>query len=430
MAFLGFVTTPEPVFEYTSQRVLVTEWINGAHLSDLTVEEGLAMTRMAVEACTASLVVTGFVHSDPHEGNLMLHKDGRVVFLDFGLMSRVDQNIMEGFARGIQALLSEDWRTLTKAFLEVGFVVSPIMHRNGLEDTWRSDPKYGIDELTIDVAQAMEKTEGGMARFGSLATVLNKEISPTWLCYSPPYILLLVRTFLTLEGMAAKLDPEFNIYEMAMPWAVRRTLSPSTEEGVDVFRSTIMTPDNRVQWSRFLDLTSTNADEDINQTVIVDAQKDQSKAAARDAAKKSAMQAALGSLLGATQGRALRRALKDVDSTDFLNQLATKDGRKILFKALTAVLESRRKKLEEPDLVEVSNGRPTSKECLELRERETRWRKRISKLLILVHLKKQMNMRGLLSIAKVTAVMVRVAVSMFLQNLKGSLQRRKLEPTQ
>jgi len=61
------------------------------------------MTRMAVEACTASLVLTGFVHADPHEGNIMLEDDGRLVFLDFGLMSSVEPDIMEAFARGIQA---------------------------------------------------------------------------------------------------------------------------------------------------------------------------------------------------------------------------------------------------------------------------------------------------------------------------------------
>ena len=47
------------------------------------------MVYMAVEAVTASLVVTGFVHADPHEGNIMLADNGRLVFLDFGLMSRV-----------------------------------------------------------------------------------------------------------------------------------------------------------------------------------------------------------------------------------------------------------------------------------------------------------------------------------------------------
>ena len=61
-----------PPFRYSTDRVLVTEWVQGAHLSALPAEAGLRMTRMAIEACTASLVLTGYVHADPHEGNLML----------------------------------------------------------------------------------------------------------------------------------------------------------------------------------------------------------------------------------------------------------------------------------------------------------------------------------------------------------------------
>ena len=63
-------------------------------MSALSKGEGARMTQMAVEACTASLVLTGFVHADPHEGNLMLDSEGRIVFMDFGLMSRVDDSVM------------------------------------------------------------------------------------------------------------------------------------------------------------------------------------------------------------------------------------------------------------------------------------------------------------------------------------------------
>ena len=47
------------------------------------------------------------------------------------------------------------------------------------------------------------------------------------------YCLLLIRTFLTLEGIAAQVDPDFNIYEMALPFALRRSLAPSSKEGVE-----------------------------------------------------------------------------------------------------------------------------------------------------------------------------------------------------
>ena len=107
--FLGFVDVPTFLPELSTNRVLTTEWIRGAHLEALSVKDGALMTQLAVEACTASLVLTGYVHADPHEGNLMLREDGKVVFLDFGLMSGVDGYIMESFAQGIRACLAEDY---------------------------------------------------------------------------------------------------------------------------------------------------------------------------------------------------------------------------------------------------------------------------------------------------------------------------------
>eukprot|EP00964_Phaeocystis_antarctica_P144049 scaffold109744_cov51-Phaeocystis_antarctica.AAC.1 len=61
----------------------------------------------------------------------------------------------------------------------------------------------------------------------------------SWQMYTPPYIILLIRTFLTLEGIAGKVDPEFNIYEVALPWAVQRALSPLTQDGIDTLRSSL-----------------------------------------------------------------------------------------------------------------------------------------------------------------------------------------------
>ena len=52
----------------------------------------------------------------------------------------------------------------------------------------------------------MSEVEGGTSRFGALATVLNQRLAPRWKMFTPPYVLLLIRTFLTL-GTVRK-DPE------------------------------------------------------------------------------------------------------------------------------------------------------------------------------------------------------------------------------
>ena len=72
---------PETLPELTTRRALAMEWIEGRHLQDLKPEEAARMTYMAVEAVTAGLCLTGLVHADPHEGNIMLADNGDLVFL-------------------------------------------------------------------------------------------------------------------------------------------------------------------------------------------------------------------------------------------------------------------------------------------------------------------------------------------------------------
>ena len=165
----------------------------------------------------------------------MLQDDGKVVFLDFGLMSRVDGDIMESFATGIRACLAEDYGTLAFVFQKVGFLTTPLEFREAPGVPYRDVANAeGLAQFEDELRSAMAATEGGSSRFGALAEVLNGKLSKRWKMFTPPYCLLLIRTFLTLEGIAAKVDPDFNIYEISMPWAVKRSLSPQSAEGVGV----------------------------------------------------------------------------------------------------------------------------------------------------------------------------------------------------
>jgi len=320
--FLGFVAVPTFLPELSTGRVLTTEWIRGAHMEDLDTRNGALMTQLAVEACTASLVLTGHVHADPHEGNLMLREDGKVVFLDFGLMSRVDPGIMESFAQGIRACLAEDYDTLAQAFQDVGFLTTPLQFR---EDQTKPYQLLGDGELPRfagELRDAMAATEGGTSRFGALAEVLNGILSKRWKMFTPPYCLLLIRTFLTLEGIAAKVDPDFNIYEMALPFALRRSLAPSSAEGVRTLRASLLTDDDRVKWDALLQLLG---DEEAK------VEDDDRPRAEADVG------AALTAVVGSPQGAALRKAFRDLDAADLAAKLVSKSGRDVRRRGACAV---------------------------------------------------------------------------------------------
>mmetsp|Transcript_24336 Transcript_24336/g.57277 ORF Transcript_24336/g.57277 Transcript_24336/m.57277 type:complete len:819 (-) Transcript_24336:395-2851(-) len=412
LSFLGFVKTPKVVKKYSSERVLVTEFVKGHHLSNLSKEEGLALTRMAVEACTASLVLTGFVHADPHEGNLMLDEDGNAVFLDFGLMSDVDDTIMEAFAQGIQACLAEDWRSLTKAFKSSEFISNPIEWKADGADEGSEfvpvgyDPvtgeDLGIERLSMDLRDAMEGAEGGTSRFGALATVLNG-LSEKWKMQTPPYVLLLIRTFLTLEGIASQVDPNFNIYEMAMPWAIRRSLSPSTADGIRTLRSAILTDDGRIQWARFLEMVEEATAEEAKDAAETEVGEASESSSSADAAKARAMNDAVVTLLGSSEGVVLRKLIRDLDSIDLLNRLLSKDAKSLRRKTVLA-MSSKMKDAsaaaaadgeshdgkEEQSVVEptkiVADARPVSNEAAKLRERQLSRAKMVTTMLLRRHL--------------------------------------------
>lgn len=101
-----------------------------------------------------------------------------------------------------------------------------------------------LETVALSIKQTMESEEGGMSRFGALATGLS-QLSSDYRFLCPPFVVLLCRTFLTLEGVADKVDPKFNIYQAALPYALRRALSPETEAGRQVLRDTLLDSDGQ-----------------------------------------------------------------------------------------------------------------------------------------------------------------------------------------
>jgi len=239
--FLGFVSVPKPILEdnTTTRQILITEWCDGKRLDELdSAAEKRAMARRAVTACTASLVLTGFNHCDPHQGNILyIPQNKELVFLDFGLVSRVDPYVMEQFATGIRACVAGDYDTLASVFQSVGFLGTPLQYREHVGAKWQILGRDGVKQFATDLRRAMARADGGTQRFGALANVLGRDLGKQYKMFTPPYCILLTRTFLTLEGICARADPDFNIYQASMPWALQRALTPTTPDGVRALRS-------------------------------------------------------------------------------------------------------------------------------------------------------------------------------------------------
>lgn len=208
----------------------------------------------------------------------------------------------------------------------------------------------------------MEDAEGGLSRFGALSNVLFA-MSDRWEEFTPPYILLLIRTFLTLEGVAGQVDPTFNIYESALPWAIQRAISPSTPEGAATLRSTFLTDDNKVQWLRF-------------EQLIEEATAEAKGSSEEDAVLSPRQSQRIGSVtafdsfatvMGSSEGAPLRRIARDLDSPALMLKLASPSSRKLRRLAVGAIASAITK--EEQTVDEAAAAWPLSEAGSALKQR-------------------------------------------------------------
>ncbi len=417
--WLGFVRAPAWVPKYTGPagraRVLTTEWINGRHIAALPQEKKIIMTQMAVEACVAQLIYTGFVHADPHEGNMMLDNDDMLVFLDFGLISEVEPKIMEGFAKGIQHMISGNWEGLVLVFQEVGFTPADGFLKR--EARGAGYEPATLEEMTAAVAKTLSAEEGGQSRFGALATGLAK-LSANFKFLTPPYIILLIRTFLTLEGIAEQADPNFNIYTSALPYAIRRAMAPSTPEGQKLMRDAFLSDKDELRWDR------------IEELVLIDSV-DEGDAASSSAMDKDGSAAGdvfgdsqalvaqrskevVGRLLGAREGAALRRVASTASTESMVEYLSSakaarlrKRSVKLLSRAMQEFWTARRF-AHEPRVAPLPEW-PESDEARRIRERQDRAQKRALAHIFGTHMRRLL--RNPLLLARAAALVSQIVAS-------------------
>ena len=168
-------------------------------------------------------------------------------------MDRVSPKVMEGFAEGIRSVVSRNWTALACSMQVVEFVPNPVkknLRPNSTRPYWVEST---FDEFVQALGEEVGSDKNAQTRFGDMAAAL-KRLSTRYLMLTPEYVVLMTRTFVTLEGIAAEYDPDFNIYTTALPITLRRLVSPSTAEARKTLRNNVLTDKGELKWSELKDL--------------------------------------------------------------------------------------------------------------------------------------------------------------------------------
>ncbi|MEN9568709.1 MAG: hypothetical protein RLZZ69_3905, partial [Cyanobacteriota bacterium] len=210
--FYGYmeeIYVPKIYWEYTGKRVLTMEWIDGTKLTDIEAVQakGIDATHIieiGVECSLRQLLEHGFFHADPHPGNLLAMDNGKLAYLDFGMMSRIKPYQRYGLIEAVVHLVNRDFEALSEDYVKLDFLT----------------PDTDLRPIVPALANVF-----GNALGASVAELNFKSITDQMsaMMYEfpftvPAYYALIIRSMVTLEGIAIGVDPEFKVLSKAYPY--------------------------------------------------------------------------------------------------------------------------------------------------------------------------------------------------------------------
>jgi len=118
---------PEVVHDLSTRDVLTMTFMEGIRITDFDEMEQAGIDRHAVavrlvQSFYEQLFVHRFFHADPHPGNFLVRKGPEIVYLDFGAISEVDQNTIDGMVDVLQGFFEQDDALVLRGFERIGFV--------------------------------------------------------------------------------------------------------------------------------------------------------------------------------------------------------------------------------------------------------------------------------------------------------------------
>ncbi|HYQ09691.1 MAG TPA: AarF/ABC1/UbiB kinase family protein [Gaiellaceae bacterium] len=205
------VRVPKVYWQYTRERVLTLEWIDGIQLADvdliaMSLEERRELAYRITEAWMTMIFRHGFFHGDPHPANILLPPEaGTVGLVDFG---------------AVGTLTDDDMSKLTGLFIDAANENIEQLPKR-LSDLGVRYPKEREGEFLAEIRELYYRYYGASLNEIDPIQVIREGFQ---LIYSmnlhlPARFLLLDRTIATLGSVGAELYPEFNVFEVARPYA-------------------------------------------------------------------------------------------------------------------------------------------------------------------------------------------------------------------
>ncbi|OIW00960.1 hypothetical protein TanjilG_10038 [Lupinus angustifolius] len=238
------IFVPDIFWEYTSGKVLTMEWVEGVKLNEQEAIEKqglkvLDLVNTGIQCSLRQLLEYGYFHADPHPGNLLATPEGKLAFLDFGMMSETPEEARFAIIGHVVHLVNRDYEAMARDYYALDFLstdvdVTPIVPalRNFFDDALN----YTVSELNFKTL------------VDGLGNVLYQ-----YPFNVPAYYALILRSLTVLEGLALYADPNFKVLAASYPYFAKRLLTDPNPYLRDALIE-LLFKDGKFRWNRLENL--------------------------------------------------------------------------------------------------------------------------------------------------------------------------------
>lgn len=205
------IVIPRVYWQWTGERVCVQEFIDGIPGRNLPAvdQAGLdrkMLSRRGAHAVLKMIVEDGFFHADPHPGNVFYLPGNRIAFIDFGMVGRLTEERRTQLILLLLGLVQHEPERVAAVMLD-----------------WAGDGAVDESSLILEIQTFVDQYHGLPLKQLKLGAMLNDVVAilRAHRIALPADLALLIKAFITLEGMGRELDPDFDMAGEAMPMLER-----------------------------------------------------------------------------------------------------------------------------------------------------------------------------------------------------------------
>jgi predicted unusual protein kinase regulating ubiquinone biosynthesis (AarF/ABC1/UbiB family) len=238
------VVVPGIRWEYTSPRVITMDWIEGTKLSDQESLKAqgldvLSLVDIGIQCSLRQLLEFGYFHADPHPGNLLATPEGKLAFLDFGMMSETPERARYAIIEHVVHLVNRDYEAMARDYYNLEFL----------------DPSVDVTPIVPALAAFFDDVLDASVEELNFKTITDGlgGVLYEYPFNVPGYYALILRSLTVLEGLALSTDPKFKVLGKAYPYMARRLLTDPRPQLRDSFAE-LLFQDKKFRWNRLENL--------------------------------------------------------------------------------------------------------------------------------------------------------------------------------